>query len=197
MKILVTGNPRSGTLSMKNMLRAAGYDVQHERSGKNGTSSCFFFVQASYYPREKLTSRRHLNEKFDRYNYDVVIHLVRNPLHCIPSMAKIVGVGHQQWLEDHGIVNRYRPKIAWAAEAWLKTNTEIESQFEDFHYYRIQIEHALNQWPSELKEPPELLHQHRGSGTRKSQPLTKQRLAEITPFHRDIIQMAAGYGYKL
>lgn len=202
MKILVTGNPRSGTLSMKNMLRSAGYDVLHERNGKDGTSSCFFFLEARYYPREKLTAKRHMtergtNEHFDRWNYDVCIHLVRNPLNCIPSMAKVVGTGHQQWLADHGIVTKMRPKITWAAAAWYNTNCEIEAQFDDMKYYRIQIEHAIQQWPKELVKPTALLHQHKGSGTRRAEPLTKERLFEVSSMAQAIIDQARGYGYKL
>jgi hypothetical protein len=197
MKILVTGNPRSGTLSMKNMLRSVGYDVQHEHNGRDGTSSCFFFMPATYYPREKLTMNRHRREKFNLDDYDVLIHLVRNPLHCIPSMAKVVGTGHQEWLEDHGVVNMFRPKMSWSAAAWCATNMRIEAEFTGRKFKRIQIENVLKQWPKGLLMPKQVLHQHAGTGTRRSVPLTVEQLREVTPIYEEILVMGRRYGYDI
>lgn len=208
--ILVTGNPRSGTLSIKNMLRAMGYDVQHERNGTDGTASCFFFLQATYYPREKLTAKRHMNdrgkdESFDILlpYYEVIIHLVRNPLLCIPSMAKVVGVGHQRWLADHGIIHifdaKHESKLTWAAEAWYNTNRVIENNLvHRLEYNRMRIEHVKHDWPKTIVDKPEIvLHQHAGSGTRKSKPLMKRELKKISPLAGRIIKMANKYGYRI
>jgi hypothetical protein len=195
-KILVMANPRSGTLSMTNMLRKAGYDVRHERQGEQGTVSCFFFKRALYYPREKLTAKRHLNERFNIRDFSHVYHLVRNPLHCIPSMAKVVGVGHRVWLHDIGVVNQdIKPKIKWAAHAWLHTELAI------MHHTQariIRIEDVRQRWPRELNRPTEFLHQHRGSGTRKSSPLTWSLLRDVAgeTVAREITILAKLYGYS-
>lgn len=201
MKVLVTGNPRSGTLSMKNMLRANGFDVEHERCGADGTVSCFFFTPATWYPREKLTARRHMqangkDEVFNWRDFETRIHLVRDPLKCIPSMRKVCGVGHQKWIHDHlGVpVTRGKDwKLLWAMRAWYRTNSVCEKIP---GIYRIRIERVQADWPVTLGKAPQVLHQHASTGTRKSSPVKWKDLVAVDADLADrIADMAERYGY--
>jgi len=201
MKILVIGNPRSGTLSMTNMLRAAGHDVKHEKLGPDGTVSCFFFLPARWYPREKTTANRHLRDNFSKFKPDKVIHLVRNPLECIPSMAKVCGKGHQQWLDEHGIYPIVKPKLLWAACAWYWTNKHMEG-VAALTQTRIQIERVKKQWPAYLNPIVEVKHQHKSSGNRKSEKVTWAQLKKVckdngfNKLYDNLRLMSKRYGYK-
>lgn len=202
MKVLVTGNPRSGTLSLSLTLRKAGLDVGHERMGKDGTVSCFFFKQVEYYPREGGTENRHLtdgkDDSFDEAEFDFAYHLVRNPLKCIPSMQKIVNRRHRQWIRDIGICE-WEPKtqsnIEWCALAWYHTNLYIEK---NLNFPRLRVETLLKDWPTELcPRPAEIKHSHKSSGFRKAAPITPAQLTEISgaALSKSILDMARRYGY--
>jgi len=188
---------------MTNMLRGAGYDVKHERNGPDGTVSCFFFMKARWYPREKLTVNRHrledgTDEHFSTRDYDHIIHLVRDPLKCIPSMHKVCGIGHQQWIKDHLNVHAAKGtpnwKLRWAMETWYKTNLKIESTL--YRARLVRIEQVLKDWPREIETPPKVLHQHRSTGTRKSESVTWQQLYDVDETLTDkIVKQANSYGY--
>lgn len=190
-KILVTGNPRSGTLSTKNMLRAAGYDVLHEKMGPEGTVSNFYQFQPKrgYWPKDC----KHQGETFDLSRFTHRIHLVRNPLKCIPSMARIVSRGWREWLGDNGVVDPdIKPKMLWSAHAWCALNKLAEKNTT----HRMRIEHVLIDWPEDLRKPPQALWQHKASGNRKSDWMTLDELYWLGDVSLEVLRLAAKYGYK-
>lgn len=73
MKILITGTGRSGTGYMAKVMQAAGYDVQHERYGEDGTSDW----HAIGWKWTKLAP------------FDTIIHVLRNPIHVLRSFQAI------------------------------------------------------------------------------------------------------------
>lgn len=191
-KILVTGCPRSGTLSTKNMLREVGYDVLHEKMGPDGTVSNFYQFQPKrgYWPPDC----KHQGEKFNLKQFTHRIHLVRNPLACIPSMARIVSRGWREWLGENEIVDPdIKPKMLWSAVAWCALNKLAEKNTT----CRMRIEHVRKDWPKTLESPSAALHQHKGSGNRKSEPLTYDDVKAMGELGVRIQSMAERYGYDI
>jgi hypothetical protein len=87
-RLLVTGCGRSGTLYASAVWQAVGLDVRHEMPvppngvmGEDGIASWYMAVddpEPPYGPSAR------------GYTFDLVIHLVRNPLEVIPSVAQFV-----------------------------------------------------------------------------------------------------------
>lgn len=141
--IRILANPRSGTLSTAKSLQALGLDIQHERIGKDGTVSCFFYIDSDYYPKgnEKVTRKflPHEGEGVPSdYNWKINIHLVREPVACISSMYTIIPGDHRQWLLDIGVIkkNQIKPKIVFCMNAYYEQN----KIFEKICKYRIRLE---------------------------------------------------------
>lgn len=198
MRILITGNPRSGTKSMSRMLTELGFDVPHEAEGKDGVSSCFYIKPMPKnvsYPREKSTAWRHPNERFNPTRFDTIIHLVRDPLDCIPSMVGVVGTGHQQWLDKMGIVSYgLRPKLLWAMKAWLASNLCVE---ELVPTQRIHIEDVPKDWIEGFPRPHFLEHVNRSTGYCKRERTSWEELSKLDEeTSLKIHRMAVRYGYR-
>jgi hypothetical protein len=199
-RIIVTGCPRSGTLSMKNMLRAAGYDVLHEKMGPQGTVSNFYQFQPKkgYWPPDC----KHQGEKYTLRGTTHYVHLVRNPLKCVPSMARIVSRGWREWLGENDVVDpNIKPKLLWSAHAWVALNQLAQQTSESMtflHSARVRIEKVEEDWYNTHLNPIERpLHQHRGSGNRKSEPLTYADVKVMGSIGVQIKDMAEEYGYDI
>jgi len=80
-KLLVTGCPRSGTTFVARVLQRLGLDVRHEDTGPDGAVSFALTVDDDEYPRGHKGPRRSATK------FDVLVHLVREPLATISSMA--------------------------------------------------------------------------------------------------------------
>jgi hypothetical protein len=80
MKFLILCHPRSGSSYAASLLNNNGYDVGHERMKTNGLSSWFW--------ASKDESPPFSASPYDSsYEPDLTIHIIRNPLHCIASVA--------------------------------------------------------------------------------------------------------------
>lgn len=79
-KILIMGHPRSGTGMAAWLFRSCGFDVGHERLGKNGISSWFWAVPDSSPPYGATPVDY-------EYEPDLVIHLIRKPIDCVSSVT--------------------------------------------------------------------------------------------------------------
>ena len=128
-RILVTGASRSGTLSTSRMLMQLGLDTPHEYMGADGTVSCYMFEDSPEgYPYSPNKKGIHgIDEQLSNYEFELIVHLYRDPRHCIPSNVKIMNKSHQQWLADKGIFNmEYKPKILRMMHMWYDINRRIE-----------------------------------------------------------------------
>jgi hypothetical protein len=81
-QILILGNPRSGTGYMSKLLQELGYDIGHETMGKNGTSNWLYAVNDVPPP-----SFTWIPGSRNNYKFDIIIHVIRDPSTCIPSIA--------------------------------------------------------------------------------------------------------------
>lgn len=80
MKYLILGHPRSGTGYMAKLFQLNGLDVGHEIMGKNGQSNWQYAI-----PNDKCFPWTK-GVKSD-YNWDIIIHVVRDPFTAISSIA--------------------------------------------------------------------------------------------------------------
>lgn len=72
------GHPRSGTAFMSKLLGLYGFDVGHERMGKDGISSWMFGVKEN-----QIFTDFSLNRK--DFGFEHIIMAIRHPLHIISS----------------------------------------------------------------------------------------------------------------
>lgn len=145
-RILITGNPRSGSHTMADVFRHMGLRVKHEHMGEDGTVSCFFFFPATYMPLSvnylHYSDESKLPEMFNDYTFAVKVHLVRDPLKCIRSMFELMGPQHQMWCMYHGIAPRSKSKdskLLRVMHTWYNTNKIIGSYAD----LRIRIEDGV------------------------------------------------------
>lgn len=204
--ILITGCPRSGTHSLSRAFKKSGINLGHEQLGTHGTVSCYFFKPTDYYPNDC-----HKNDDFGdfvRGNQVVGVHLVRNPLKCIPSMKTIVGIAHRKWLHEQSVVDKdINPKILWSMNAWYSMNDYIERhlsvqvslmriRIEDFNVRHFNKILKMDGWDCNRLQFNGVERVHKSSGNRKSEPMTIDQMFEIDDkLARKIQVMGRRYGY--
>lgn len=203
-KVLVTGCCRSGTKYTNRVLNRAGVKVKHENMGKDGTVSCFFFLDCESYPYDPRTERGHLGDRLGNYTFDVTLHQVRNPLKAIPAQAAIYSREHLDWVDSNNLVPSFMsPRILHAAHLWLATN-EIVSTMADYTY---RVENMEEEWPiianllniNPVKVPfPQEVKPHHRKRMKPTyyKPLTWQDLFDQDAFVAESVRMMADtYGY--
>ena len=196
--ILVTGTPRSGTLTVSWLLRQHGYDCPHERLGKHGTVSCYYVARWREIPWAGKTLSPHEGEQClpsGRFNRNIL--LVRRPLACIASMSTIVNYPHIEWMQRHGIIpddmpegrsrqNKIR-KLMWA---WYNTNERL-AKYELLRTNKIQEDwERCFGWRLQMRVPVK----HRSSGYRKAPKLTWRDLDRIDS---NLTEMIRGMSHAL
>jgi len=77
----ITGHPRSGTGYMAKLFQKNNIDIGHEQMGEQGISSWQFAVNSQVYPFE------HDGLVRSDYSFDQIIHVIRDPMACINSVA--------------------------------------------------------------------------------------------------------------
>lgn len=77
-KFLILGHPRSGTGFMAKLFQGFGYDIGHEKMGKDGISSWMFAVEDKQVFGDKSLYRKD-------FTFDIVIMSMRNPLDIVCS----------------------------------------------------------------------------------------------------------------
>ncbi len=203
--ILILGTGRCGTRFMAKVLQMCGLDVQHELCGEHGTSSHFFHSDFHWYPYLPwYPDRAHYGERRDDYEFKHVIHMVRNPLTCIPSIAKIFQALEWEFMEDLGYDVMGKGKILRCMKMYYWINMAVEPQIAHPSTHRFKIERIQFDWKklpfhSEFNlpmKPPREKPINVGSGYRRSQPTTWKELKKIDlDLANEIQRMAKRYGY--
>jgi len=210
---LITACPRSGTLYISNVMRRCGLDMPHEMTGKDGTVSYFFAVDASWYPiysamqKSGRRLRHHENGKRRDFAFKNFIHQMRDPIKCIASMCAVVVVRDWEWIEHHtGIHHKMKPKEVRAAKFWCKWNQLIRDQKPDMAY---RVEDIDTVWPElanltgiDLQKHPTVPDtsrtMHRIGGYRTAKPLTFDMLRAMDASVADELKdVAASFGYTI
>lgn len=116
-RVLVTGCGRSGTTYVSLLLRRCGLDVPHEhKMGIDGISSWLFAAESSEVPWGPSPCA---------YRFELVVHLVRDPLSSIPSIATF---GRSAWdyIARHAPIDPSAHLLVRSARYWLHWNELIE-----------------------------------------------------------------------
>lgn len=105
-KLLIIGTGRCGTDFMSRLFISNGYDVPHERIGKFGGSSHWFITDSEWYPVLTFASglKAHIGQRKSDYNFEKIIHLIRNPLDTIRSISNIFRSTDFDFLVHNGII---------------------------------------------------------------------------------------------
>ena len=154
MKYLIIGHPRSGTAYMSKLFKKNGLDVRHERMGRDGRSDWQYAIpNETIFPWGKGVR--------EDYEFDVVIHNIRDPLTAIPSISNTETPGHgvdenrrSKWVRKS---EEFRRKYIHlpdknvfdnAASSYLGWNNIIKKELKDFSSKGldvrvVRIEHAI------------------------------------------------------
>lgn len=204
-ELLVVGNMRCGTTWLTHALRHIGMDVMHECFGEDGSVSWFFTLDHHWYPAHPNNTPRgrtaHIGEgRRSDYQFDHVVHLVRDPLKTIGSMCSIMQKVEQEWLAEIGIVDmEAKPKLLRMMQAWDGINQKAE-----YSDMRISLEAMeTKDWARLMKllgrkDPyPDIPVKNASRGIFKAKQVTFQQMRDLDPkLTQAILKRARRYGYK-
>ena len=114
MRVVVLGHPRSGTGYTAHCFRQSGWDVGHEKHGRDGIASWMWPVQAERVPWGEVRGDNPLPE--------TVLHVMRNPAACASSVAYTEHRSEEwrsKWIripEGCGAVER----AIWSIHGWSR-----------------------------------------------------------------------------
>lgn len=207
--ILITGNGRSGTLTMTHQLKKAlGLDVGHEYVREDGCCSMYFFdpklkdyPYIPWGPPKGLNA--HVGQKMTDFKFENIFHQIRNPILCIPSMAMIYSRPIMDWFEVNKLCDpEMKNRLHKCMAIWLEVNTRAEKIAD----YRYKIEEVSAHWPKlvrrmgfDSKTHPmvDVGMKHRATKSRK-RIVTWDELSEIdTQLTKSIKKMARRYRYDV
>ena len=106
--VLVTGTGRSGTTYFSDLLTQLGLDVGHQRNGKDGCSGAEFAKDYDWYPWFPVYGGgdcANVGERRSDYAYKHVLHIVRHPLWCIPSLMRNYPAINPEFWADSGVMD--------------------------------------------------------------------------------------------
>jgi|WetSurMetagenome_2_1015567.scaffolds.fasta_scaffold388268_1 hypothetical protein len=149
--VLFTGTGRCGTMHIADLFTANGIDIGHEICGLDGCSSHFFSYDADWhwFAMGQPVGYIHLGEHRSDYEFEHIIHVVREPLACISSIASFFHDCDWYWLKAQGLPDWLkRNDIRSAMYAYCAMNEKTASQTN----WRVQIEDMDEVFPM-------LLHQ--------------------------------------
>jgi len=202
---LVTGCARSGTTYVTAVLRRSGLKIGHEEWGPQGCVAWQLAADANYtlfnwnFPKGKL-------------DFDVVIHLVRDPIKVINSMyGRTVSPNNLSW--EHAwryIVNccpeisRNDPVPVKCAKYWYYWNLKAERKsvmtlrIEDFHERLDEFSHMIGfQIDPNIanKVPQDINHHAFPNDFRVTWAYLEKNLEPS--FFRKLQELAVAYGYPI
>lgn len=189
-KLLITGCGRSGTKYISELLKQNGYDVGHEEDGADGIASWSMTIAQG----EPVWG-----PSFQEYEFDTIIHQVRNPVKVISSLHTFLD---QSWdyIKKYIPIDENDSKLIMCAKYWYYWNLEAEkiSQFT----YRIEdidlvLPKIINILGGE-KYSEEILEELPRDINKRSHdliPLEKIR-DEDEKLYDNILKLALKYGYR-
>jgi hypothetical protein len=190
------------------VLRAVGKDVGHEYVRQDGTVSCYFFMDTPRYPISPSTPPKgkiaHVGERLSNYTFKHTAMLVREPLKTIGSIWATIGVEHQRWLEEFGVIEPgIKPKLLKSMHIWQAVNAACERETDDI--YRLEkLVAGGPEWRRFRKafdlgrvELPDIPPANKSRGIFLARVVTwKDLMAQDQKLTGAIIKMARRYGYR-
>lgn len=200
-KLLVLGTGRSGSTFIHRLFRIWGYDLGHEQTGEFGSVTHFFHADHDWYPYFPWeVGKAHVGERLSDFNFENKLHVVRNPLTCIPSIEKVLSSINWEFAEETGLIpaekmsKRRRCMLYWLrlnerAEAICHKTIQLEKLRKDLPKYLGSVDILHGEWP-------ELPPVNRGTGFRASEPVTFSELRrEDKDLANQIFVLSKHYGY--
>jgi hypothetical protein len=202
-KFLILGTGRTGSKFISYVFKYWGWDVMHERTGLHGTSTHFYHSDNDWYPMFPwMTDAAHVGERFSDFIFEHKIHVIRNPLTCIPSIEHIFGTIDWEFAEDTGILPiRKMPKRERVMRYWLNLNKKAEQMCDvTIHLENLPQELCgyldtiipMAPWPSKITP------KNKGTGYRRSSPIAYVDMSVVDQeLANDIGRYARRHGYEI
>lgn len=206
--VLVTGTGRSGTTYFSDLLTLLGLDVGHQRNGNDGCSGAEFCIDHDWYPWFPVYGGgdcANVGERRSDYTYKHVLHIVRHPLWCIPSLMKNYPAINPEFWADNGVMDpavMSLSSILRNATMYYGINKFIDDSGQA--EYRCQLEQIHDHWSTlmdilELSGTPDpsLKASNQASGWGQYEPLTWAELENEVgkTLTKSIQEQAKVYGY--
>jgi hypothetical protein len=207
--VLVTGTGRSGTTYFSDLLTQLGLDVGHQRNGDDGCSGAEFAIDNDWYPWFPVYGGgdcANVGERRSDYTYKHVLHIVRHPLWCIPSLMKNYPAINPEFWADSGVMDpsvMTKSSLIRNATMYYNINRIIDESHQA--EYRCQLEQVHDHWNDlmavlEMTGTPDpvLKASNQATGWGQYEPLTWQQLEDGVghTLANSIQQQAKEYGYE-
>lgn len=191
--LLITGTGRSGTHYMSHLMSAMGYDLPHERLGKDGAASWKHIVNGTFVNRKGDRRTEIRGDVFGR-----IIHVVRHPMRVISSMQTF-GPATWRFMAEHVAVDLDAPLPIRGMQAWVEWNLLVERRA----HWRFQIEMLSQQFDEFCRQAglpvcsmPVVPNSAADSRVKRYRPLGWDRLRAFDSIHAERVRdMAITYGY--
>jgi hypothetical protein len=191
--LLITGTGRSGTHYMSYLMCAMGFDLPHERVGRDGTASWKHIVTGTFINRKGDRRTEIRSEGFAR-----ILHIVRHPLKVISSMQTF-GPATWRYMAEHAAIDADAPLPIRGMHAWVEWNRLVEIQA----HWRFQIEslpHQFDEFCRQAGVPgrsiPIIPDAAADSRVKRYRPLAWDQLRAADALQAERVRdMANAYGY--
>ncbi len=207
--VLCTGTGRSGTTWFSKAMSLIGLDVRHQANGVHGCSGAEFAIDADWYPWFPVYGGgdcANVGERRSDYHYAHVLHGVRHPLWCIPSLQKNYAAINAEFWAQHGVM-----PLEFMDATGVQRNAamyyHINRVIDESHQaeYRFQIEQVEQEWPTLMEilglqgTPwPQLGKVNYATSWGQYEPYTWTELEQLVgaSLCKAIKAQAASYGYE-
>ncbi len=147
-KLLILACARSGTKYIHKVWKKAGLDIGHEYTGRDGSATHFWAVDAEKcleFPWESPKDRKaHIGERRSDFTFGNTWHQIREPLACITSNSLVIPRNEWAWLRQYIPLPAGKHDTKYLSMLyWLHWNTLCED-YADTSYRIEDIEH---EWP--------------------------------------------------
>lgn len=189
-KFLIIGHPRCGTGYMSQLFKSFGYDVGHEEMGEHGISSWMFAAFSDHVPFGDNTLRK-------QYKFENSIHVVRNPVDAIASIAFTeTDIRSYNYRKDFISIDDHANEVHRAVQSYIAWNKLIEAQGPDM---RVQVENAIEELETILNKRPNWeMVPDTNYNSRYHEELTIEQIKEYCSLslNKELTKIIEKYGYN-
>lgn len=205
-KVLFLGTGRSGSKFISRAAMNWGYSILHEATGEHGSSTHFFHTDWHWYPRWPWTKdMAHYGERLSDYHFENKVHVIRNPLTCIPSIIPIFPTLEWEFGIETGLLpvecvgmNRLERAMLYYYEFNKRASKQcaVTIRLEDLDYslpnlFGEIVGHKVT-WTGKR------VARNNATGFRKSEPTSYEQLEDVNKsLARSIRKMAKEFGYDV
>jgi hypothetical protein len=178
---------------MSHLMCAMGYDIPHEKVGKDGAASWKHIVSGTFQNLKKNQGHPIDSEGFTR-----ILHMVRHPMKVISSMQTF-SASTWGYMAEHAPVDLKAPLAKRGMQAWVSWNQLVEQRA----HWRFQIERLPEQFEEFCRQAgvperpmPQLPQSATDTRVKRYTRLEWQDLLAAEPsLAEQVRELAAAYGY--